>query len=51
MLWHKGWMETRFKLLFSLGFMGLLLVFLHSLSSSAKIAPSECSKTQTRPSW
>ena len=30
MLWYKGWFETRFKLAFSLGFMCLLLIFVHS---------------------
>src|SRR5580658_10014150 len=31
MLWHKGWLETRFRLLFLLGFAVFLVVFLHSV--------------------
>jgi len=31
MLWYKGWLETRFKLLVSLGFLGFILVTLYSL--------------------
>jgi hypothetical protein len=31
MLWYKGWRETRFRLLFSLGFIGLMLVQLRSV--------------------
>jgi len=29
MLWYKGWFETRIKLAMSLGFLGLLLSFVH----------------------
>lgn len=31
MLLYKGWLETRLRMLFPLGFMGLLLVFLYSV--------------------
>jgi hypothetical protein len=31
MLWYKGWLETRFRLLFLLGFASFLVVFLHSV--------------------
>jgi hypothetical protein len=31
MLWYKGWLETRFKLLASLGLLGFILVSLYSL--------------------
>jgi hypothetical protein len=30
MLWHKGWLETRFRLLFTVALMGLILTFQHS---------------------
>lgn len=30
MLWHKGWLETRFRLLFTLGFTTLILVLQYS---------------------
>lgn len=30
MLWYKGWLETRIKLAMSLGFMCILLIFVHS---------------------
>jgi hypothetical protein len=30
MLWYKGWLETRIRLLFALAFLGLILVFLYS---------------------
>ena len=29
MLWHKGWLETRYRLLFALGFVGLFQVLQH----------------------
>jgi ABC-2 type transport system permease protein len=35
MLWYKGWLETRFKLLFTLGFTIFLLFFQHSVASAA----------------
>ena len=35
MLWYKGWLETRFRLLFGLGFMGLLLALTHSIGTVA----------------
>jgi hypothetical protein len=31
MLWYKGWLETRFRLLFLLGFASFLVVFLRSV--------------------
>ena len=31
MLWYKGWLETRFRLLFLLGFASFLVVFLHTV--------------------
>jgi hypothetical protein len=31
MLWYKGWLETRIRLLFPLVFMCFLLVFLYSV--------------------
>jgi hypothetical protein len=31
MLWYKGWLETRFRLLFLLGFAGFLVVFMHTV--------------------
>ena len=37
MLWYKGWLETRFRLLFILGLMGLQVFFVHS---SGTIAPA-----------
>jgi len=39
MLWYKGWLETRFRLLFALGLTGLILFLLHSvpLDGKAKI--------------
>jgi hypothetical protein len=36
MIWYKGWLETRFRLLFSLGYMGLILVLQSQLMSSAE---------------
>src|ERR1700685_3404709 len=30
MLWHKGWLETRFRLLFTLGFTTIILVLQYS---------------------
>jgi len=30
MLWHKGWLETRFRLLFTVALTGLILTFLNS---------------------
>jgi hypothetical protein len=38
MLWHKAWLETRFRLLFTLGFMVLLLVFTYSSRTAAPAA-------------
>jgi hypothetical protein len=35
---NKGWLETRFRLLFTLGFMGLLLAFMHSSGTTAPAA-------------
>jgi hypothetical protein len=35
MLWYKGWLETRFRLLFCLAFMGFLLVFAYSTRTAA----------------
>lgn len=35
MLWYKAWLETRFRLLFSLVVMGLLLVFTYSIRTAA----------------
>jgi hypothetical protein len=39
MLWHtlayKGWLETRFRLLFALAFIGLMLVQLHSIPAKS----------------
>jgi hypothetical protein len=35
MLWHKGWLETRFRLLFILGFTTLILVLQHSVRTAA----------------
>ena len=29
MLWHKGWLETRYRLLFALAFVGFLLILQH----------------------
>src|ERR1700729_1020010 len=29
MLWHKGWLETRYRLLFALGFVGLFQILQH----------------------
>jgi hypothetical protein len=34
MLWHKGWLETRFRLLFTLVFVGILLTFQYSARAS-----------------
>jgi hypothetical protein len=34
MLWHKGWLETRFRLLFTLGFTTLILVLQHSIRTA-----------------
>jgi hypothetical protein len=36
MLWQKGWLETRFRLLFSLGMLSLCSVSLHSIAPSTK---------------
>jgi hypothetical protein len=36
MLWYKGWLETRFKLLFSLGSMCFMLFAQHSFTTSMK---------------
>jgi hypothetical protein len=35
MLWHKGWLETRFRLLFTLGFTTLILALQHSVRAAA----------------
>jgi hypothetical protein len=35
MLWHKGWMETRFRLLFTVGFTTLILVLQYSVRTAA----------------
>jgi ABC-2 type transport system permease protein len=32
MLWYKGWLETRFRLLFSLGFFGILVIQSHMMA-------------------
>ena len=34
MLWYKGWLETRFKLLFLVGFATFLLFFQHSVRNA-----------------
>jgi hypothetical protein len=34
MLWHKGWLETRFRLLFALAFVGIFLTFQYSVRNS-----------------
>lgn len=36
MLWHKGWLETRFRLCMVLGFMCLILFLWHSLPPGDK---------------
>ncbi len=36
MLWYKGWLETRFRLVFSLAFIGLILFLLHSVPPENK---------------
>jgi hypothetical protein len=35
MLWHKGWLETRFRLLFSLGFTTIIVVLQYSARTAA----------------
>ena len=35
MLWNKGWMETRFRLLFTLGFTTLILALQYSIRTAA----------------
>jgi hypothetical protein len=35
MLWHKGWLETRFRLRFALAFIGLMLIQLHVIGIKA----------------
>ncbi|HMG02699.1 MAG TPA: hypothetical protein VK596_06170, partial [Edaphobacter sp.] len=35
MFWYKGWLETRFKLLFLVGFATFLLFFQHSVRNAA----------------
>jgi hypothetical protein len=35
MLWHKGWLETRFRLLFTLGFTTLILALQYSTRTAA----------------
>jgi ABC-2 type transport system permease protein len=35
MLWHKGWLETRFRLLFALGFSALILISAYSSGGKA----------------
>jgi hypothetical protein len=35
MLWRKGWLETRFRLLFTLGFTTVILVIQYSARTSA----------------
>jgi hypothetical protein len=35
MLWHKGWLETRFRLLFTLGFTTAVLVLQYSVRNAA----------------
>ena len=35
MLWHKGWLETRFRLLFTLGFTTIILVLQYSARTAA----------------
>src|SRR5260370_37415313 len=35
MLWHKGWMETRFRLLFTVGFTTLILILQYSVRTAA----------------
>lgn len=35
MLWHKGWLETRLRLLFTLGFATLILVLQYSVRTAA----------------
>jgi len=34
MLWHKGWLETRYRLLFALGFVVLFQLLLHRSSAT-----------------
>jgi hypothetical protein len=34
MLWHKGWLETRFRMLFAAGFMGVILTLQYSQRAS-----------------
>jgi hypothetical protein len=34
MLWHKGWLETRYRLLFALGFVGLFQILQHKLGAT-----------------
>ena len=35
MFWYKGWLETRFKLLFLVGFATFLLFFQYSVRNAA----------------
>lgn len=36
MLWYKGWLETRYRLVFSLAFIGLILFLLHQVPPEDK---------------
>jgi hypothetical protein len=35
MFWYKGWLETRFRLLFLIGFTMLILFFQYSVRNAA----------------
>jgi hypothetical protein len=39
MLWHKGWLETRYRLLFSVAFFGILLIQAHMLRGAKPQVP------------
>jgi hypothetical protein len=54
MLWRKGWLETRFRLLFTLGFTTFILVLQYSARTAAQPPhanqqPSLWFCSQTRP--
>ena len=39
MLWYKGWLETRWRLLMWLVFMAIFLVFFYFVGANHRLAP------------
>ena len=51
MLWHKGWLETRYRLLFALAFVAFLQILQHKPGASRRKASLDSSYSQTPCSW